>query len=185
MKEHAVKHLRLSIVVFASVSFLAAGVGSSLAAAHSVAAGVKVGVARTGLGRILVDGRGRTLYLFEKDTRGTSRCAGACAALWPPLIASGRPLAVTGARAGLVGTTKRADGRLQVTYDRHPLYTFFKDTRKGSTKGEGLDVFGAEWYAVSPAGVKVEKDGTPVARSSTDSSGNDSNGTPRSGAYGY
>ena len=174
------KHLRLSIVMFASVGLLAAGAGSSLAATHSATAGVKVGVARTGLGRILVDGRGRTLYLFEKDTRGTSTCAGACAAFWPPLIASGRPLAVAGARAALFGSTRRADGRLQVTYNRHPLYTFAKDSRKGSTKGEGLNVFGAEWYAVSPAGVKVEKENTPVAQSS-----NDSSSTPGSGAYGY
>jgi hypothetical protein len=57
----------------------------------------------------------------------------------------------------MLGTTRRADGRLQVTYNHHPLYTFVKDTRKGQTKGEGLDFFGGEWYAISPAGVTVEK----------------------------
>lgn len=115
----------------------------------------KVSVASTGLGRILVDGRGQTLYLFAKDQRGKSACAGACAGFWPPLIATGKPVAGAGAKAALLGTTRRPDGRLQVTYNHHPLYTFAKDTRKGDTKGEELNVFGAEWYAVSAAGAKV------------------------------
>ena len=71
-----------------------------------------------------------------------------------------------------MGTTRRADGRLQVTYNHHPLYTFVKDTRKGQTNGEELDVFGAEWYAVSAAGARVEKDAS-------------SGGEPSPGGYGY
>ena len=117
----------------------------------------KVAVASSGLGRILVDGRGRTLYLFEKDKHGKSACTGQCASFWPPLIASGKPLATAGAKASLLGTTKRADGRLQVTYNHHPLYTFVKDTKKGQTNGEEVDAFGAEWYAISAAGAKVER----------------------------
>jgi len=115
----------------------------------------KVSVASTGLGRILVDGRGHTLYLFAKDQQGKSACGGACAGFWPPLIATGKPLAGAGSRAALLGTTRRADGRLQVTYNHHPLYTFTKDKRKGDTNGEELNVFGAKWYAVSAAGAKV------------------------------
>jgi len=91
----------------------------------------------------------------------------------PPLITSGKPLATAGAKASLLGTTKRPDGRLQVTYNHHPLYTFVKDTRKGQTNGEELDVFGAEWYAVSTAGVKIEKSDTS------------SGGDPSPGGYGY
>lgn len=116
-----------------------------------------VSTAKTSLGTILVDSRGRTLYLFEKDRNGKSACAGKCATFWPPLIAAGKPLAGAGLKASLVGTTKRADGRLQVTYNHHPLYTFLKDKRKGQTTGEDVDAFGAEWYAVSPGGAKVEK----------------------------
>jgi predicted lipoprotein with Yx(FWY)xxD motif len=116
-----------------------------------------VSTAKTSLGRILVDSRGRTLYLFEKDRKGKSACAGKCATFWPPLITSGKARVTEGARASLVGTTRRADGRLQVTYNHHPLYRFVKDTKKGQTNGEGLDAFGAEWDAVSPAGTKVEK----------------------------
>jgi predicted lipoprotein with Yx(FWY)xxD motif len=119
--------------------------------------GPVVSTAETSLGRILVDSRGRTLYQFEKDRNGKSPCAGQCAAFWPPLIASGKPRAVGVAKAYLVGTTKRADGRLQVAYNHHPLYTFAKDTKKGQTNGEGVNGFGAGWDVVSAAGAKIEK----------------------------
>jgi predicted lipoprotein with Yx(FWY)xxD motif len=119
--------------------------------------GPVVSTAGTSLGTILVDSRGRTLYLFEKDRNGKSACAGQCAAFWPPLIASGKPRVAGTAKASLVGTTKRADGRLQVTYNHHPLYTFAKDTKKGQMSGEGVNAFGAGWDVVSPAGAKIEK----------------------------
>jgi predicted lipoprotein with Yx(FWY)xxD motif len=128
------------------------------AATHAAQAkGPIVSTAKTSLGRILVDSRGRTLYLFGEDRKGKSACAGQCAAFWPPLIAGGTPRATRAAKASLIGTTKRADGRLQVTYNHHPLYTFAKDKKKGQTSGEELDAFGGEWDAVSPAGAKVEK----------------------------
>jgi predicted lipoprotein with Yx(FWY)xxD motif len=118
-----------------------------------------VSTAVTSLGRILVNSRGHTLYLFEKDKHGKSACTGQCPTFWPPLIATAKPRAGAGARTSLLGTTKRSDGRLQVTYNHHPLYTFVKDTKKGQTNGEGVNAFGAEWYGVSPAGAKVEKAG--------------------------
>jgi predicted lipoprotein with Yx(FWY)xxD motif len=146
-------HIRFGLIAAALVLVASAVVGSATSAPPRAAA--KVSVASTGLGRILVDGRGHTLYLFAKDSRGKSTCSGACAGFWPPLIAAGKPLAGPGLKATMLGTTKRTDGRLQVTYNRHPLYAFAKDTRKGDTKGEGLDVFGAHWYALSAAGAKV------------------------------
>jgi predicted lipoprotein with Yx(FWY)xxD motif len=119
-----------------------------------------VKTAQTGLGRILVDSRGHTLYQFGKDKNGKSACAGQCATFWPPLInTSGKPLAEAGAKASLLGTTKRADGRMQVTYNHHPLYTFVKDTKKG----EGLTAFGGKWEVNSPAGAKIEKHTAPPA----------------------
>jgi predicted lipoprotein with Yx(FWY)xxD motif len=130
-------------------------------ASHAArASGPVVSTATTSLGRILVDSRGRTLYLFQKDTNAKSACAGQCASFWPPLIASGKPVTAAGAKASLLGTTKRADGRMQVTYNHHPLYTFVKDTKKGQTNGEALSAFGAKWYAVSPAGARVVKAGS-------------------------
>ena len=131
-------------------------------AAVSQAAGEKgpvVSTATTSLGRVLVDGRGHTLYLFGKDRNGKSACSGACAVAWPPLIATAKPRAGAGGAASRLGTTRRADGRLQVTYNHHPVYTFVKDTKKGQTNGEGLTAFGGTWDALSAAGAKVEKPG--------------------------
>jgi predicted lipoprotein with Yx(FWY)xxD motif len=145
---------------FASAAVLAALASAVVPAAASQAAGTKgpvVSTARTSLGRVLVDPRGHTLYLFGKDRNAKSACSGACAAAWPPLIATAKPRAGAGAEASRLGTTRRADGRLQVTYNRHPVYTFVKDTRKGQTNGEGLNAFGGTWDALSAAGTKVAK----------------------------
>ena len=168
------KRMFVSLSTIAIALSLSVGLGSALASSQSSSGGAKISVASTGLGRILVDGRGHTLYLFAKDTRGKSVCAGACAGFWPPLIAAGKPLAGAGIKPSLLGTTKRPDGRRQVTYNRHPLYAFAKDVRKGQTNGEEVNAFGAEWYAVSATGAKVEKDEVP--------SGN--TGAPASGGYG-
>src|ERR1700721_2070177 len=94
-----------------------------------------VGTASTGLGTILVDSQGRTLYLFTHDSGSTSTCTGACAAAWPPLVTNGAPTATTGAMASLLGTTKRADGTTQVTYNGHPLYRFGKEAGPGQPTG--------------------------------------------------
>jgi predicted lipoprotein with Yx(FWY)xxD motif len=119
-------------------------------AGHAARAkGTIVSTGRTSLGRILVDSRGRTLYMFGPDRNGKSACAGMCATFWPPLIAHGNPHAVGGAKASLLGTTKRSDGLLQVTYNNHPLYGFFDDRKKGQANAEGVHTFGGIWHAVS------------------------------------
>ena len=114
-----------------------------------------VQVRRTGLGKILVDSRGRTLYLFKKDTGGRSRCSGSCAVNWPPLLATGRLAAGSGVTGSKLGTTRRSDGKTQVVYNRHPLYRFVGDTKPGNTNGQGLTAFGAVWVVVSPAGNEI------------------------------
>ena len=96
-------------------------------------------------------------YLFERDKTTKSTCYGACATYWPPLTTKAKPRAGRGVIAGKLGTTKRRDGRLAVTYNRHPLYTFVADTKRGDTKGQDLNQFGAGWYVLSPKGVKVER----------------------------
>ncbi len=117
-----------------------------------------VTTARTGLGRVVVDGRGRSLYLFEKDTRGRSACSGVCAAYWPPLLTNGRSIAIRGAKPSLLASIRRADGSRQVSYAGHPLYFFSGDTRRGQTNGEGLQDFGAGWYVLTPSGKKIDRD---------------------------
>jgi predicted lipoprotein with Yx(FWY)xxD motif len=162
-KEHEMKGLVLSIAAVAAALSLTYGLSVASASSSSARAATKVGTASSKLGRILVDRHGRTLYLFAKDKKGKSTCSGACAAYWPPLIASSKPRAVAGARASLLGTTRRADGRRQVTYRHHPLYRFSGDTTKGLTSGQGLDDFGGEWWVVSPAGNKIVTGGSTGA----------------------
>jgi predicted lipoprotein with Yx(FWY)xxD motif len=117
----------------------------------------KLEVRKGKLGRFIVDGKGFTLYLFEKDKNGKSACYGTCAKVWAPLITSGKPSAGAGVVASKVGTTKRKGGKLQATYGGHPLYHYDDDHKPGQTEGEGSRAFGAEWYVVAPSGKKIDK----------------------------
>jgi predicted lipoprotein with Yx(FWY)xxD motif len=109
------------------------------------------------LGEILVDTNGLTLYLFAQDKGTKSTCFGSCARAWPPLRTEGEPTAGGDAKASRLGTTKRPDGPPQVTYNGHPLYLYQGDLKPGEATGQGVDVWGGIWYAVSPAGKKVTK----------------------------
>jgi predicted lipoprotein with Yx(FWY)xxD motif len=126
-----------------------------------------VSVANTGLGNILVDSQGRTLYLFQQDTGTKSTCSGACATAWPPLRASGKPTAGSGVKASLLGTTPRSDGKPEVTYNGHPLYLYQGDSKSGDTTGQGINGFGAPWYVLSASGNAI----TSSASSSGSSNG--------------
>src|SRR5256885_14334734 len=149
----------------------AAAPHSTIAARHAV---TKVRVASNSkLGKILVDSRGRTLYLFSKDTRTKSACSGACATPWPPLRANGKLSAGSGVTASKLGTIRRSDGKPQVTYNGHPLYGFVMDTKPGETKGEGFTAFGARWFAVSPSGKQAAAPTAPKP------AGPKSNGIPQ------
>jgi len=107
------------------------------------ASGASIKVASGGPGKFLVDAQGRSLYLWVADKGSMSTCSGACAQAWPPLTTTGKPQAGTGAKASLLGTTKRSDGTLQVTYGGHPLYSFAGDSGPGQTAGQGNEGFGA------------------------------------------
>ena len=134
--------------------------GSASKPASTGSAGAaSVGLRSTELGKILVDGKGETLYLFEADKGKSSTCDGACATSWPPLVTSGNPTAGTGVIGAKLGTTKRSDGTTEVTYNGHPLYKYAGDQAPGQTTGQGLDEFGAEWYVLSRSGKTVERGG--------------------------
>jgi predicted lipoprotein with Yx(FWY)xxD motif len=157
-------HAVLGETIFALAVLALAGCGNSGASTASpqppktrTGTPASVGVANTGLGDILVDTHGRTLYLFKKDSGPTSTCTGACATFWPPLIAGapGVPTSGTGANASLIGTTKRQDGTAQVTYNGHPVYLYGGDHSPGDTNGQGVVAFGAGWFALSPSGNQV------------------------------
>jgi predicted lipoprotein with Yx(FWY)xxD motif len=161
-------------IALGSVLLLAA-VAQASGLSHS-RTGTLVALRKTALGSILVDARGRTLYLFEKDRNGVSMCGSACVKNWPPLTSQGTPHAGKGVRQSLLRLGRSRNGGRQVTYAGHPLYRFVGDKRSGQTKGEGLDVFGAEWYAVAANGHTVEQDES----ASSDSSG----GSGTGGSYG-
>ena len=117
----------------------------------------KVELVKTKFGKVLADGKGHTLYLFKKDKGTKSECSGACAAAWPPLTTTGKPKASRGVSASKLGTTNRGGGVKQVTYNRHPLYGFVKDTGPRQTHGQDLKAFGATWYVLSAAGKQIGK----------------------------
>lgn len=116
-----------------------------------------------GLGTVLVDGQGLTLYLFVPDKQsGTSTCYGTCAAGWPPLTlptGAAKPVAGPGVNAALLGTTHRTDGTTEITYNRWPLYTWQGDSEPGQATGQGLDNDGGLWYVVSPSGTAITAKG--------------------------
>ena len=141
-----------------SAAILVAVALAGSAAASGTSKGALVALRKTALGSVLVDARGRTLYLFEKDSRGRSACDGGCAAFWPPLLSSAKPRAGKGVRASLLGLTRRTNGKRQVTYAGHPLYLFVYDTKPGQTTGQGRTDYGGTWEAVTTNGRGVEAD---------------------------
>ena len=117
--------------------------------------GAKVKVTQTQYGSVLVDGKGRALYLFTRDHTPTSRCYEACAGNWPPFLTAARPAAGAGAQGTLLGTTRRAGGATQVTYAGHPLYYYVGDRRAGEVLCQGVEEFGGIWYVVTRRGSAV------------------------------
>lgn len=119
------------------------------------ASGMVIKTASSSGGTILTDGQGRAVYLWSKDSNGTSACSGACAGAWPPVTPSGTVTASGSAKASDLGTITRSDGTKQVTYNGHALYYFSGDSGSGTASGQGSDSFGAKWWLVSPAGSDV------------------------------
>jgi predicted lipoprotein with Yx(FWY)xxD motif len=148
--------LKLLVALVASAAFAAIAAALALASGQTTG-GAIVSVANSPLGRILVDSKGVTLYDFVADKGTTSVCYDACAALWPPLITKGKPVAGPGVRGSLLGTTKRKDGKLEVTYNGHPLYYWVGDRKPGQTTGQGLNQFGGPWWVLSPKGKEIHR----------------------------
>lgn len=110
-----------------------------------------VALADTSLGKVLVDGKGLTLYMFTADSKDTSTCYDSCAANWPPLLGTAVP--GTGLDASLFGATKRTDGTSQVTFNGMPLYLFAGDAAAGDVNGQGV---GGKWYVLGADGVPIK-----------------------------
>lgn len=114
--------------------------------------GASVKVMSSRYGRMLFDGRGRALYLFTRERTSRSRCYDECAVAWPPFITSGAPRARGGVKSSLLGTTRRRDGKTQVTYRGHPLYYYVDDREPGQVLCQDVVEFGGTWLVVSPSG---------------------------------
>jgi predicted lipoprotein with Yx(FWY)xxD motif len=149
--------LAVAAATAAAVVIATTGGGSGSAGAATAKSSPKpaaVAVHSTKLGRVLVDGQGRTLYLFESDRPMTSTCAGACASVWPPVTTAGHARARTGISGAKLATIRGG----QVTYAGHPLYLYAGDQKPGDVNGQGLNQFGAKWYVLAPSGRKVDDD---------------------------
>jgi len=116
--------------------------------------GKRLKVVSSSYGRVIADRRGEALYLFDRDRTKRSRCYGECARAWPPVLTRGRPRAGKGVKARLLGTTKRGNGRLQVTYRNHPLYYYVADA-PGRILCQNVDEFGGRWLVIEPSGNPV------------------------------
>ena len=158
-----------AIAVTAGV--LATSPSGDAKAAPSASGGV-IATRTTGSGPILVDGKGRTVYLFAQDTGSTPTCTGSCAGYWPPVPASANARVAGGANAADVSSVAAPGGGRQLAYAGHPLYYFVGDDKADATNGQGLDQFGAKWYV-------LDASGTAVTGNITKSSGSSG------GGYGY
>jgi predicted lipoprotein with Yx(FWY)xxD motif len=117
----------------------------------------------SGLGTVLVNAQGRTLYMFTADKHAKVTCVKGCAGLWPPakLAAGQQPSAGGGAKASLLGSDPDPEGGEVITYAGWPLYTYAADSEAGSADGQGVNADGGLWYVLSPSGSKITK--APIA----------------------
>src|ERR1700751_5681556 len=136
----------------ASSSSSSAASGASASPAGPSASATVIETHTGSSGTFLVNGSGRTVYMFAKDPSNQSACSGACASAWAPVTTTGAATASGDAKASELGTITRSDGTKQVTYDGHALYYFAGDSSAGQTNGQGVDGFGAKWWLVAPSG---------------------------------
>jgi predicted lipoprotein with Yx(FWY)xxD motif len=139
---------KLSAVAVAAVALLA----FAPAAMSTESASPTLTVKSSSFGRVLFDGRGYVLYAFTRDAKGRSACYGACAKAWPVYYAKGTLRVGTGLKRSLLGTTRRRDGRRQITYAGRPLYYYVGDTKAGQIRCQNVAEFGGTWLVVRPSG---------------------------------
>src|SRR6266508_4702959 len=140
---------RLRLVAMVIVVAAVAGLAASAQAAPGAAA--RLSVRSTEYGKALFGPSGKVVYVFGADRGSTSRCYGVCATAWPPLLTTAAPLAGAGVEAKLLGTTKRKNGRLQVTYNGHPLY-YYKADKVGKIMCQHANMHGGLWLIIKPNG---------------------------------
>jgi predicted lipoprotein with Yx(FWY)xxD motif len=152
---------KIAVAAVLTVALVAAGAAMGarqsssgvLAAKQTSSGGTWVTLHKTKLGKVLATRSGRTLYLYTPDAKNKSNCYTGCAGFWPPLMAKGTLHAGTGVKARFLATTKRRNGKRQVTYRGHPLYQYTGDSRSGQVNGQGYESI---WYVVNASGNAVK-----------------------------
>jgi predicted lipoprotein with Yx(FWY)xxD motif len=140
-----------------SSSSTGGGSGTPSSASGAAGSGAALKTATINGVSVVTNAQGLTLYSFAPDTATASKCTGACAQIWPPLIG---PAAAGQGVTGTLGTITRSDGSKQATYNGHPLYTYAADTGPGQAKGNGLDVDGGVWHEVTASGQSAPAGGS-------------------------
>lgn len=146
------------------------GTSTSSSGGSSSAGGSSVTISTAtikGLGTVLVDSHGKTLYIFKPDNAKKVTCTGSCAAVWPPVKVTGKPAASGGVKASMLSSDPNPSGGKVATYNGWPLYTYVTDSGAGSARGQALNLNGGLWYVMAPNGQPVTKS----AASQTGSSG--------------
>jgi predicted lipoprotein with Yx(FWY)xxD motif len=145
--------MRVRVFLSVVLALAAADLSAALASSHAPRSTLRAGP--SSYGRILFDGRGFALYAFTRDPRGESICTAACAKAWPPYVVKTRPRAAAGVKARLLGTTRRADGAVQLTYAGRALYYYVGDRRPGQVLCQNVTEFGGIWLVVRSSGTLV------------------------------
>jgi predicted lipoprotein with Yx(FWY)xxD motif len=174
----------IAVALLAVLGFVAAGCGGGSSASSASQSGV-AGAAHSsssvavstrkvkGLGTVLVNAKGRTLYVFMKDRQKRVTCTGSCASFWPPLKwkSSAKPKAGGTAKSSLLGTVKNPSGGRVVSYNRWPLYTYSGDSGAGQANGQATNLNGGKWYVISAAGTVVKHSASSGGGGGTTTSG--------------
>lgn len=159
----------IAVALLAALGLIAAGCGGSSMSSSAPKSGVAGAQHSTssvavktrkikGLGTVLVNAKGHTLYVFANDKRSKVTCTGSCAQFWPPLKwkSAGKPKAGGSAKSKLLGLDKDPAGGKVVTYSKWPLYTYTGDSAAGQANGQNLNLNGGKWYVISPKGKVVK-----------------------------
>jgi predicted lipoprotein with Yx(FWY)xxD motif len=117
----------------------------------AMAAGTTITLGDSEFGQMLFGSNKQAIYVFENDSKGKTVCYGGCAEAWPPVLTKGKPKAGDGVKSSLLGTVKRRDGKLQVTYAGKPLY-FYSHEGPGEVRCHNVDLNGGFWWVVGPDG---------------------------------
>jgi predicted lipoprotein with Yx(FWY)xxD motif len=117
--------------------------------------GITIKTGGSDFGAMLYDAGGQAIYMWEVEESDRPECYGDCAEAWPPVLTEAAPVATGEVKPALLGTTKRVDGAVQVTYAGHPLYYYAHEGRN-EVKCHNVATHGGLWWVVTPRGTRAD-----------------------------